>query len=106
MHENKKNVSPILKRVDDIKPEQSALLYNKASENLIEITFVFAGLQAQGAHEKLCETDSITWKQMFVDWANEFETVHADDDWNQNDYLDEIKRYAQQKILEYAGLDG
>lgn len=80
------------------------LVYNKLSENLIEIVFAFAGIWA--AHEKLCETDSITWKQMFVDWANEFETVHADDDWNQNDYLDEIKRYAQQKILEYAGLDG
>lgn len=78
----------------------TALIYNKASENLIEITFVFASLQEE--HEKLCDTDSIIWKQMFVDWSNEFETIHSGTDWDLNDYLDEIEKYSKKKILDYA----
>ena len=84
-------------------PETPALVYNKTSENLIEISIVFASLQA--GHEKLCEIDSITWKQMFVEWANEFETAHTGTDWDQHDYLQEIEIFARHKILEYVGLD-
>lgn len=85
------------------KPEKQILIYNKACENLIEICLVYASLQA--GNEKLSDTDSITWKQMFVGWANEFEVIYADTDWDQNDYLEEIEKFAQQKILKYAELD-
>ena len=80
------------------------MAYNKASENLVEISLVYASLQT--GHEKLSDIDSMTWKQMFVQWANEFETVQAGTDWNQEDYLEEIEKFARHKILEYAGLEG
>ena len=78
------------------------LVFNKISENLIEITFVFASLQAE--RERLNGIDSITWKQMFIDWSNEFETIHSDTDWDKNDYLEEIEKYAKRKILGYADI--
>ena len=39
---------------------------------------------------------------MFVDWSNEFETIHSGTDWDLNDYLDEIEKYSKKKILDYA----
>lgn len=98
-----KRAAPALEPDARVNQGKPVLAYGKAPENLIEISFVFASMQA--GHEKLCGTDSITWKQMFVDWANEFETAHAGTDWGQDDYLEEIKKYARQKILAYAGLD-
>lgn len=77
-------------------------VFNKTSENLIEITFAFASLQAE--RERLNGVDSITWKQMFIDWSNEFETIHSDTDWDKNDYLEEIEKYAKRKILEYVDI--
>lgn len=50
--------------------------------------------------------DSINWKQMFVQWANDFETVNEGIDWNHEDYLEKIEKFARHKILEYAGLEG
>lgn len=83
---------------------QEKMAYNKASENLVEISLVYVTLQAE--HNKLSDIDSITWKQMFVQWANDFETVQAGTDWDQKDYLEEIEKFARSKILEYAGLEG
>lgn len=80
------------------------MTYNKASENLVEISLVYAGLQAK--NEVLSSVDSITWKQLFVQWANDFEVVQAGADWNQEDYLEEIGKFARHKILEYVGLEG
>lgn len=77
--------------------------YNRTSENLVEITLAFASLQAE--HEELSDIDSITWKQMFVCWANEFEAARKDFDWDQNDYLEVIEKFAKYKIMEYAGLE-
>lgn len=45
--------------------------FNRATENLIEITWTYVNLQKE--FPKLSETDSMGWKQMFVVWANEFE---------------------------------
>lgn len=92
-----------LETEDVDKSEKSLLVYDKVSENLIEISLAFANLKDR--YEKLCDIDSITWKQMFVDWANEFETVYTNNDWDQCDYLHEIEKYARKKILEYAGLE-
>lgn len=83
---------------------QEKMTYNKASENLVEISLVYAGLQAK--NEVLSSVDSITWKQMFVQWANDFEAEQAGADWNQEDYLEEIGKFARRKILEYVGLEG
>lgn len=41
---------------------------------------------------------------MFIDWSNEFETIHSDTDWDKNDYLEEIEKYAKRKILGYADI--
>ena len=45
--------------------------FNRATENLIEITWTYVNLQKE--FPKLSETYSMGWKQMFVVWANEFE---------------------------------
>lgn len=98
-----KRAAPALELDARVNPGKPVLAYGKASENLIEISFVFASLRA--GRERLCSIDSITWKQMFAEWANEFETAHEGTDWDQDDYLEEIEKYARQKILGYAGLD-
>ena len=80
--------------------------FNKASENLIEIALAYAGLYTENEKIRNAGIGSATWKQMFVDWANGFEAGREDVGCNQKDYLEEIGKYAQKKILEYAGLDG
>ena len=81
---------------------QGKAAYNKISENLVEISLAYASLQAE--HEGLSGVDSITWKQMFVEWANEFEMKQLRTDWDQHDYLECIEEFARHKILEFAGL--
>lgn len=81
---------------------QEKMSYNKASEDLVEISLVYASLQA--GHEKLNDIDSIAWKQKFVDWANEFENQWQEG--KDSDYLEDIEKFARHKILEYAGLEG
>lgn len=83
---------------------QEKAVYNKVSENLVEISLAYANLQA--VHEELSSIDSITWKQLFVQWANDFEKMNTGTDWDQNNYLEEIEKFARCKILEYAGLEG
>lgn len=90
--------------IDLQEQQREKMAYNKTSENLVEISFVYASLQED--YVELCNVDSITWKQMFVQWANDFDIVHAGTDWNQNDYLEEIEKFARCKILEYVGLEG
>ena len=80
---------------------QEKMIYNKASENLVEITLVYVGMLEE--HKQLSGVDSITWKQLFVQWANDFEAAQAGADWNQKDYLEEIGKFARRKILEYVG---
>ncbi len=86
-----------------VKPGDKALVYNRLTEYLIDISLVFARMQA--GNEMLFNFNIITWKEMFVDWANEFEAERADTDWNEADYLEEIERYARWKILECVGLE-
>lgn len=83
---------------------QEKMTYNKASENLVEISLVYAGLQAK--NKVLSNVDSTAWKQLFVQWANDFEAAEAGTDWDQKDYLEEIGKFARNKILEYVGLEG
>lgn len=77
-------------------------VFGHLTENIMEITLVYADLQA--STPELSRIDSITWKQKFVDWANEFESQ-----WQENEdseYLEDIEKFARHKILEYAGLEG
>ncbi len=83
---------------------QEKMIFNKASENLVEIALVYVGMLEE--HKRLSSVDSITWKQLFVQWANDFEAAQAGIDWNQEDYLKEIGKFAHSKILEYVGLEG
>lgn len=53
--------------------------FNRATENLIEITWTYVNLQKE--FPKLSETDSMIWKQMFVEWSNEFEEFYGRTDW-------------------------
>lgn len=80
---------------------QEKMTYNKASENLVEISLVYAGMQAE--YGKLRNIDSITWKQKFVDWANEFEEMYPDKElWKDGGYLECINAFARRKICEYV----
>lgn len=72
---------------------------DKISENLVEISLVYASMQAE--HKELQEIESTTWKQKFVEWANEFEKVWDD----REDYQEAIEKYARVNIAEYAGLE-
>lgn len=79
------------------------LIFDKHTENLAEISMVYARLTAE--YPKLMEDDSIAWKQMFVEWANEFEEEYPDLDELGADYQVMIELYAKEKIFEYAGIE-
>lgn len=100
--ENEKKEMQVSELETEAGQDRPSLVFDKIAENLIEIAFVFAGMQSK--YEKLSDIDSI-WKQEFVDWADEFRAVHAGTDWNQDDYKQEIESYARKKILTYAGLE-
>lgn len=85
-------------------PEEQEMEYSKVTENLMEISMVFADLRAD--HEGLMEIDSVTWKQQFVEWAKEFEQQHSEPEcWENDDYIDSIEEFAEEKILQYARLE-
>lgn len=83
-------------------PENQEMEYSKVTENLVEISMAFASLQKE--HEELSHIDSVTWKQQFVKWANEFESTWCEND-AEKDYLEKIEKFARMKITEYAGLE-
>lgn len=85
---------------------ESKLIFNKHTENLIEIAMVFAAMKGESEYlfEKLTDIDSIIWSQLFVKLANEFESIYEDADWGGEDtafkeYLEAIEEYAREKIL-------
>lgn len=80
------------------------LVYGVHTENLIEITMVYANLAEK--YSELKDIDSNAWKQEFVEWANEFEELHPEAScWEDNDYLDCIEDFAKQKIYEFADIE-
>lgn len=56
------------------------IAFNKAAENLIEITKVFVEENAE--YDLLENIESSTWNEKFIDWSNEFEEQHKTTDWN------------------------
>ena len=75
------------------------LVYGVYTENLIEIALTYASLMIK--YPVLTDTNSITQKQEFVDWANEFEEKYPDH-WENGDYLECIDAFATEKICAYA----
>lgn len=78
--------------------------FNRATENLIEITWTYVNLQKE--FPKLSETDSMGWKQMFVVWANEFEENYGRTDWDESEktYQEAIEEFAKEKIFQWVGI--
>lgn len=78
--------------------------FNRATENLIEITWTYGNLQKE--FPKLSETDSMGWKQMFVVWANEFEENYGRTDWDESEktYQEAIEEFAKEKIFQWVGI--
>ena len=76
---------------------------NYRTENLMDIAIEYERIKGESEYlfEKLTESDSTCWKAQFVDWANEFETVYAED----GTYPEKIKEFARKKILEYAEVE-
>lgn len=76
------------------------LEYNEQTENLMEIAMMLEQLKGESEYlfEVLTDIDSITWKQKFVDWANEFtETYEPNKDVWPGNYLEVIERFAREK---------
>lgn len=78
--------------------------FNRATENLVEITWTYVNLQKE--FPKLSETDSMGWKQMFVVWANEFEENYGRTDWDESEktYQEAIEEFAKEKIFQWVGI--
>lgn len=77
------------------------LSYGQLTENLIEIAWVFQN--CVGKYPQLADIDSITWKQEFVAWANEFENLYPNPEyWDDNDYPEAIEQFAERKIQEFG----
>lgn len=84
------------------------LEYNEQTENLMEIAMMLEQLKGESEYlfETLTDIESITWKQKFVDWANEFaETYEPNKDVWPGNYLEVIEGFAREKILEFAGVE-
>lgn len=83
------------------------LIFNKNTENLVEIAMVFAAVVPR--YPKLTDTDSVAWKQKFVEWANEFEDKYGEvedfDVEHGRSYLEVVADFAKEKILEYGGVE-
>ena len=77
------------------------LEYNEQTENLMEIAMMLEQLKGESEYlfEVLTDIDSITWKQKFVDWANEFTETYEPNN------LEVIEGFAREKILEFAGVE-
>lgn len=76
------------------------------AENIMEITYVFIDLMKKG---KLKDEDDYTresawnsFKNECVSWAEDFENKYKFDD---DDYIDSIFKFAENKILEKYGKD-
>ena len=80
--------------VAEVQAEEKAV-FGHPTENIMEITLVYAGLQK--SISELCEIDSTTWKQKFVDWANEFESQWQEG--RDSEYLEDIEKFARHKIF-------
>lgn len=77
------------------------LEYNEQMENLMEIAMMLEQLKGESEYlfEVLTDIDSITWKQKFVDWANEFtETYEPNKDVWPGNYLEVIEGFAREKF--------
>lgn len=79
--------------------EIGKLQFGRLTENIMEITMVYANMLDKD--DSLRDIESADWKQMFVEWANEFEENWDVDD-TMRDYPEEIERFAKRKITEYA----
>lgn len=67
----------------------------------------FEGIEDDFMEELALELDedSMSWKHLFVAWANEFEELHGSKNWNEidEDYYETIERFAEEKIMGWAG---
>lgn len=85
--------------------ETEPLTFSKRVENMAEIVMIYAEMRVEYKDKYWCGGDGSEWKQKFVDWSNEFEEIHKGTDWKEEDYLEEIVKFARMKIKEFAHLD-
>ncbi|MCD8109996.1 MAG: hypothetical protein LUE14_07845 [Clostridiales bacterium] len=81
------------------------LNFGKHAENLIEIIQTYDMLCQK--LPQLSDIDSLAWKQMFVAWANEFDEVYEDREFDGstgNDYYLMIASFASLKILDFGNV--
>lgn len=74
------------------------LEYNHYTENLMEISMVFDFMSV--LYSALTDIPHIMWKEEFIHWAIEFETIYSNDE-DGIDYYEEIEKFARKKIADY-----
>lgn len=69
----------------------------KVEENIVEIAWLCTGP---------CE-DSMVMKQKIIEWAHEFEEEYKDVDWDvdKRDYVTEIEKFTNAKLIVGGGAD-
>lgn len=78
-------------------------LYNKNTENLMEIAMVFGEIRNRNYRIRNAGIDNAEWKRYFISWANEFEKKYRNEDWRNVDYHATIREFAECKAAEIAG---
>lgn len=78
-------------------------LYNKNTENLMEIAMVFGEIRNRNYRIRNAGIDNAEWKRYFISWANEFEKKYRNEGWRNVDYHATIREFAECKAAEIAG---
>lgn len=52
---------------------------------------------------KLEEIDFTQKAELFLEWSNEFEELHKDENWECADYIEEIDKFTESKLKERFG---
>lgn len=76
---------------------------DKVTENIIEIAWIDNYLQAEGKYNE--DIDSMEEKLAIIELAERFEKENADIEWGgpDNNYYDEIWKFATKELLERFG---
>lgn len=73
-------------------------------ENAIEITWIYEELASE---RKIAYFGNLTTrhfvKETIIDIAKDFEKEYGDSDWNELDYLDCLRKYAEPKLIKIFG---
>ncbi len=68
-------------------------------ENVIFFQELFIELEPKLDVVKVERIDFTEKAELFLRWSNDFETMYADVDWSEDDYIEKITAFAIDKII-------